>query len=141
MQTDAQREEILKEVCLMESFFRHMSHPKLQNWFAWNRCCYEQGHEFWATKLVFEATLSRDQVAADDSRFSIKPGTDVRAELQRLLKNGGGPALAFRLMKEGLQQYIKIQYYCEKALPETVLLKGHTAVSLNNLFSNMLDMS
>ena len=85
MHTESQREAILDEVCRMESFYRHMSHPKLQNWFAWNRCCYEQGREFWGTKLVLEATLPQDQVQnCDQSRFSIKPSTDVRAELQRI---------------------------------------------------------
>ena len=115
METEAQRQEIFDTVCSMESFHRHMSHPRLQNWFAWNRCSYEQQGEFDGAKFVFESQPAFGQPAAEQERFSIKGSTDVRAELQRILKSGGGVDLAFRFMKDGLQQHIKVQYWGEQA--------------------------
>ena len=117
METEAQRQEIFDTVCTMESFSKHMSHPKLQNWFAWNRCSYDQQGEFWGTKLVFESQLDTDTTKLDSAgeKFSIKPSTDARAELQQLLKSAGGVELAYRLMKDGLQQHIKMQYWSEQA--------------------------
>ena len=99
METEAQRQEIFDTVCTMESFTRHMRHPKLQIWFAWNGVCHEQKDEFWGTKLIFEALEYGE--TDEGERFSIKAGTDVRAELQRILKSGGGLGLGFHLVHEG----------------------------------------
>ena len=115
METEAHREEILARVCSMQSFVRHMSHPKLQNWFAWNKVSYQQQGEFWGAKLVFESQLEDEDPDPEREKFSIKPSTDPRAELQKILKSGGGISLAFHLMQDGLQQHIKIQYIAEKA--------------------------
>ncbi len=115
METEAQRQEIFNAVCSMQSFRRHMSHPKLQNWFAWNGCSHEQQPEFYGSKLIFESVLDKESSDPQAERFSISASTDPRAELQRILKSGGGIELAYRLMKDGLQQHIKVQYYAEKA--------------------------
>ena len=114
METEDERQQIYDRVCMMPSFRKHMAHPKLQNWFAWNRSAHEQLDEFFGTKCIFESELDQ-QADPEEERFSMSPSTDVRAELQRILKGGGGIPLAYRLMKDGLYQHIKALWYCEKA--------------------------
>ena len=114
METATQRQEIFDLVCSMESFRRHMSHPKLQNWFAWNGCSNEQQSEFYGSRLIFESQLGEESPNPGDG-FSIAASTDPRAELQRILKSGGGIPLVHSIMKDGLQQHIKVQYCAEKA--------------------------
>ena len=36
--TPAEQQRIFDRVLLLKSFNTHMSHPKLANWFAWNKC-------------------------------------------------------------------------------------------------------
>jgi hypothetical protein len=171
METESQRQDILDRICMMPSFTRHMAHPKLQNWFAWNKCTHDQLDEFFGSKCIFESELGQ-QADPEEEQFSMSPSTDVRAELQRILKGGGyvilfllrtfgqlfcfllgtcgklfgfcfvpvesyvvfasylwkvilfllripkgggGIPLAYRLMKTGLYQHIKVLWYCEKA--------------------------
>ena len=114
METEEQQQLIFNRVCSMPSFEKHMAHPKLQNWFAWNRCCYDQLEEYYGSKCVFESELGPDK-DPEEERFSINPSTDVRAELQRILKSGGGIPLAYRLMKDGLYQHTKALWIAEKA--------------------------
>ena len=113
METEAQQQLILDRVCSMPSFGHHKAHPKLQNWFAWNTCCYDQLEEYYGSKCVFESELGQNQ-DPEEERFSIKHSTGVRAELQRILKSGGGIPLAYRLMKDGLHQHIKVLWIAEK---------------------------
>jgi hypothetical protein len=119
METYEDRDNILKCVFAMRSFENHLSSPKMQNWFAWNKCCHQQMPDYWATKLVFEAVLDvyGGLEEEEGEQFSIKPCTDVRQELHRMLTGGGGCKLAFRLMKDGLHNYIKAMYFSEKASP------------------------
>ena len=114
METHPQRQDIFDRLCMMPSFRKHMAHPKLQNWFAWNKCAHEQLDEFFGSKCIFESQLD-EQTDPEEECFSMSPSTDVRAELQRILKGGGGIPLAYRLMKDGLHQHIKALWYCEKA--------------------------
>ena len=115
MDTEAQQQAIFDRVCEMPSFGKHMAHPKLQNWFAWNQCCYDQLDEYYGAKCVFESELDPDQVDPGQECFSINPSVDPRAELQRILKNGGGIPLAYRLMKDGLYEHTKRLSVAEKA--------------------------
>jgi len=129
METVCQKQAILDHVCTTKSFVQHLKHPKLQNWFAWNACAHEQQDEFFATKLIFESQLVNTHADVNHGTFSIKPSTDVRAELQRILKSGGGIDLAYRLMKDGLQQYTKVMYHAEQASPlgvKHIILSKHT---------------
>ena len=116
METEEQQQLIFERVCEMPSFGKHMAHPKLQNWFAWNQCCYDQLDEYYGAKCVFESELDQDNDKdPGDERFSINPSVDPRAELQRILKNGGGIPLAYRLMKDGLYEHTKRLSIAEKA--------------------------
>ena len=69
--------------------------------------------EYWPSKCVYESEL-RPQDDPGEQAFNLSPGTDVRAELQRILKNGGGVPLAYRLMKDGLYQHTMVLYHAEK---------------------------
>ena len=113
-ETEAQWQEIYDMVCQMPSFQRHMSHPKLQNWFAWNGRSYQQQPEFFGARLAFEPQLGDEAGPIPDEVFALRPSTDPRAELQRILKAGGGIKLALRIMRDGLQQHSKVQYIAEK---------------------------
>lgn len=62
---------------------------------------------------MYECELDEQDDPGEQS-FTIKPGTDVRAELQRILKNGGGIPLAYRLMKDGLYQHILLLWHAER---------------------------
>ena len=124
METAEQREEIFNAVCLMRSFHVHGSHPKLQNWFAWNKCSYEGDPEFFGTKLIFEATLQSPQRDPEQEPFEVAPPLNhatARAQLQQLLKSTGGAPLAYSLMKDGLHQYTRVLANCEQALRATLI--------------------
>ena len=89
-----------------------MSHPKLSNWFAWNKCASEQLGEFFAGRMVYESQMHGGAVAdpCETGGFSLSAGVDPRAELQAILKGGGGLKLAYKLMKEGLYDHAKIMF-------------------------------
>ena len=65
MATIEERQRILDEVVGMESFHRHMSIPKLQNWFAWNRCCHDQLKEFDGAKEFFYSIMGNPVTPLD----------------------------------------------------------------------------
>lgn len=55
--TPLERQAILTKVLDMGSFRKHLSHPKLANWFAWNDSADQQMKEFFAAKMVYESQL------------------------------------------------------------------------------------
>ena len=57
--TEAEKKEIFNKVLEMPSFTKHLSHPKLSNWFAWNASAWEQMPEFHASKMVYESQLEK----------------------------------------------------------------------------------
>ena len=116
-ETDLEKEKIRKRIVLMTSFSLVGSHPKMQNWFSWNACDYRMSDEFYGTKCVYEAMLGTKGLdpIVDDQEFSIAPGVDLRQELKRLLKDSGGIALAFRLMRDDLYLYTQLLATAEKA--------------------------
>ena len=107
--------EIFNEVLQLPSFDKHMSLPKLANWFAWNKCAHEQLFEFWAGKMVYESQLLNDTDPDDCGSFAIGAGVDPRSELNAILRNGGGLRLGYRLMKESLYDYACIMKIVENA--------------------------
>ena len=113
--TQGEKEEIFKAVLELASFSKHMSHPKLANWFAWNKCAHEQLHEFHAGKMVYESQLIGDTDPDDCGSFEIGAGVDPRGELQAILRNGGGLRLGYRLMKEALYEHVCILSTAEHA--------------------------
>ncbi len=54
-------------------------------------------------------------VKDDCGSFEIGVGVDLRQELQSILRGGGGLKLGYRLMKEALQEHVRIMWVCEKA--------------------------
>jgi hypothetical protein len=55
--TVSEKQAIFNFVLEMASFRQHLSHPKLANWFAWNKSAHEQIPEFYAAKMVKESQL------------------------------------------------------------------------------------
>ena len=55
--TASEKQAIFDRVLEMESFRKHLSHPKVANWFAWNKSASEQIPEFYAAKMVKESQL------------------------------------------------------------------------------------
>ena len=107
--TRQERKEIFERVLDSPSFNRHMSHPKLSNWFAWNKCAYEQLGEFFAGRMVYESQVGGEVAdPCETGGFSLSAGVDPRAELQAILKGGGGLKLAYKLMKDGLYAHVRI---------------------------------
>ena len=107
--TREERQEIFDRVLESPSFNRHMSHPKLSNWFAWNKCASEQLDEFFAGRMVYESQVGHAVAdPCETGAFSLSAGLDPRAELQAILKGGGGLKLAYKLMKDELYDHVKI---------------------------------
>ena len=73
--TTGDRQEIFKEVLAMQSFRKHLSHPKLSNWFAWNKAVKEQIREFHAGKMIYESQLTTE--TDPDASGSFKIGVNV----------------------------------------------------------------
>jgi len=116
--TTEEKQAIFNKVLLLESFSKHLSHPKLANWFAWNKSAHEQLPEFFAAKMVFESQVEKECDLPDPDEcgsFEIGRGVDPRKELQAILKNGGGLRLGYRLMKQDLYQHVCIMSIAEKA--------------------------
>ena len=67
-----------------------------------------------ATKCIFASSCVEDADLDDDGRFD-SACKDPKAQLQAILKGGGGVALAFKLMKSDLNRYVKILYVAEQA--------------------------
>ena len=51
----------------------------------------------------------------ESGSFEIGADVDPRNELQKILKNGGGLKLGYRLMMDGLLDHIRIMYIAEKS--------------------------
>ena len=114
--TPEEKEEILNRVLESPSFSRHMSHPKLSNWFAWNKCASEQLGEFFAGRMVYEFMFSGEVTdPREEGGFEIGAGVDPRGELQAILRGGGGLKLAYKLMKDDLYFHAKIMSVAETA--------------------------
>ena len=74
----------------------------------------EQIPEFEATKCIFGSIYSAEADPDEDGPFDL-PTRDPRAQLQAVLKGGGGIALAYRFMKSDLRRCVRILYVCEQA--------------------------
>ena len=70
---------------------------------------------FWATKVVFECVLTPQPDPDDSGDFETGAGSDPRAQLQQMLKSGGGINLAYKLMKTDLDIHVRIFWVAEKA--------------------------
>ncbi len=108
------QERIFNAIMELKSFKQKLGQPKISNWFAWNKMAHEQMGEFHATKCVFAAVYTSDADPDEDGPFD-SPTSDPKAQLQAILKGGGGVVLAFRLMKSELQRHVKIMYIAEQA--------------------------
>ncbi|MDA8583809.1 hypothetical protein N9L68_06230 [bacterium] len=84
------------------------------NMFAWNSMAETQIREFNVTKCIFASLCVEDahltRMAPFDSACK-----DPKAQLQAILKGGGGVALAFKLMESDLNRCVKVLYVAEQA--------------------------
>ena len=114
--TAEEQQQVFNRVLEMRSFVHKLSQPKMQNWFAWNKCAYEQLPEFHPTKMIFESQLEGEPDPDDCGDFDIggKVGSDPVRQLKAMLKNGGGIRLAYKLMKEALLEHARILYVAEQ---------------------------
>ena len=113
--TREEKAAIFNRVLEMPSFNEHLSHPKLANWFSWNKSAHQQLPEFHAGKMVYESQLLQDTDPDDCGSFEIGVGVDPHHELQAILRNGGGLRLGYRLMKEALYEHTCIMSIAEHA--------------------------
>jgi hypothetical protein len=51
--TDEEKQTIFNRCLQLPSFSKHGSHPKLANWFAWNKAAHDQLPEFFAGKMIY----------------------------------------------------------------------------------------
>ena len=91
-----------------------MGQPKVANWFAWNGMAKTQIREFNATKCIFASQCVQEPDLDEDGPFD-SACKDPKAQLQAILKGGGGIGLAFKLMKSDLNRCVNILYVAEKA--------------------------
>ena len=73
-----------------------------------------QLREFNATKCIFASLCVEDADPDEDGPFD-GACKDPKAQLQAILKGGGGVARAFKLMKSDLNRCVKILYVAEQA--------------------------
>ena len=109
-----EKDAVLKEMFLLKSFNNKMGQPKVSNWFAWNDMAHDLMREFHATKCVFERQLQPQDDPDDGNPFD-SIGTDPKAQLQAIVRSGGGLHLAYKLMKTDLLRHMKILYTLENA--------------------------
>ena len=110
-----EQQAVFTEMCEMTSFHKKLAQPKASNWFAWNDSAKVQIKEFNGTKCIFAATQNIDGDPDDDGPFESPTGTkDPKAQLQAILKGGGGIPMAFKLMKSDLNHCAKIMYTIEQ---------------------------
>ena len=114
-QTAEDHQRIFNKIFEMKSFTQKLGQPKVSNWFAWNGMAKEQMPEFHATKCVFASTFTDDPDPDEDHGSFEKPTNDPKAQLQAIVKGGGGVRLAYSLMKTDLQKHVKIMYVAEQA--------------------------
>ena len=86
-----EQKEVLSEMFLLKSSHSKMGQPKVSNWFASNAMAYDLMREFFATKCVFECQLQPPDDPDDGNPFD-SIGTDPKAQLQAILRSGGGAA-------------------------------------------------
>ena len=86
-----EKDAVLKEMILLKSFNNKMGQPKVSNWFAWNGMANDLMREFHATKCVFECQLQPSDDPDDGDPFD-RIGTDPKAQLQAIVRSGGGAA-------------------------------------------------
>ena len=110
-----ERQRILDQVLTMESFSNHLGHPKQSNWFARNKAVHEQIGEYHAGKMVYESQLTDEKDPDEVGTFKIRTNVDPRKELQKILRDGGGLRLAYRLMQDALYVHVCIMYGVEHA--------------------------
>ena len=67
-----------------------------------------------ATKCIFASSCVEDVCLDDDGPFD-SACKDPKAQLQAILKGGGGIGLAFKLMKSDLHRCVKILYVAEQS--------------------------
>ena len=70
--------------------------------------------EFNAAKCIYASLCVKDVDLDEDGPFD-SACKDPKAQLQAILKGGGGIGLAFKLMKSDLNRCVKILYVAEKA--------------------------
>ena len=116
MPFDSRNEQlaIFYEVIQLTSFNNKLGQPKVSNWFAWNSMAKTQIREFNATKCISASSCIEDADHDEDGPFD-SACKDPKAQLQAILKGGGGIDLAFKLMKTDLNKCVKILYVAEKA--------------------------
>ena len=64
--------------------------------------------------MVFECLLPPQADPDDAGNFETGGGSDPRAQLQQMLKSGGGINLAYKLMKTDLDIHVRILWVAEK---------------------------
>lgn len=94
---------IFERVLGMRSFTHKGSQPKQANWFAWNSAAHAQIPEFWSAKMVLESQL--DDIDPDVDAFA---SSNPDKNFIKLLKEGGGLRLAYKLMTRSMQENVKI---------------------------------
>ena len=114
------KELILARLAELRSFTHKLGSPKASNWFAWHKQMYEHGlDDFYATKMIFEDQLPNEPDPDANNCFaSCGPARQHRAaaaQLQGILKAGGGIRLAYKLMSDELHQNEKILYVAEQS--------------------------
>ena len=67
-----------------------------------------------AAKCIYASLCVKDADPGEDGPFD-SVCKDPKAQLQAILKGGGGVGLAFKLMKTDLNRCVKIFYVAEKA--------------------------
>ena len=65
--------------------------------------------------MVFESILAAQPDPDETGNFETGAGSDPRAQLQQMLKSGGGINLAYKLMKADLDMHVRILWVAEKA--------------------------
>ena len=116
MPCDSEEEQqlIYSEVLQLTSFTKQLGQPKVSNWFAWNGMAKTHIREFNAAKCIYASLCVKDADLDEDGPFD-SVCKDPKAQLQAILKGGGGVGLAFKLMKTDLNKCVKILYVAEKA--------------------------
>ena len=86
---------IFGKVLQLTRFTPKLGQPKVSNWFAWNSMAETQVRESNATKCIFASSCVEDVCLDDDGPFD-SACKDPKAQLQAILKGGGGIALHSR---------------------------------------------
>ena len=104
------RDEQLRIFCRvlqLTSFTKKRGQPKVSNWFAWNGMAKTHIREPNAAKCIY-ASLCVKGADLDGGAPFDSVCKDPEAQLQAILKGGGGVGLAFKLVKTDLNRCVKI---------------------------------